>query len=47
MPTHESATSAINLIDEEKQKAPQPVEVEALPCNAMDDIVMRVIATVE
>ena len=43
MPTHQSATSAINLIDE----APRPVEAEALPGNAMDDVVMRVIARVE
>ena len=47
MPTHQSATSAINLLDEENEKAPWPVEVEALPANAMEDAVMRVIARVE
>ena len=43
MPTHQSAASAINLIDEENEQAPQPVKAEALPDNAMDDAVMRVI----
>ena len=43
MPTHQSAASAINLVDE----APWPIEAEALPANAMDDAVMRVIARVE
>ena len=47
MPTHQSATSAINLVDEENEKAPWPVEAAALPGNAMDDAVMRVIARVE
>ena len=39
--------SAINLVDEENEQAPRPVEAEALPGNAMDDTVMRVIARVE
>ena len=47
MPAHESAASAINLVDEENELAPPPVEAEALPGNAMDDVVMRVIARVE
>ena len=47
MPTHQSAASAINLVDEENEQAPRPVEAEALPGNAMDDAVMRVIARVE
>ena len=47
MPTHQSVASAINLIDEENEQAPRPVEAEALPDNAMDDAVMRVIARVE
>ena len=47
MPTHQSATSAINLVDEENEKASQPIEAEALPDNAMDYAVMRVIARVE
>ena len=47
MPTHQSATSAINLVDEENEQAPRPVEAKALPGNAMDDAVMRVIARVE
>ena len=42
-----SAASTINLVDEENEKAPRPVEAEALPGNAMDDAVMRVIARVE
>jgi len=42
-----SAASAINLVDEENKQAPWPVEAEALPGNAMDDAVMRVIARVE
>ena len=41
MPTHQSAAFAINLVDEENQKAPRPVEAAALPGNAMDDDVMR------
>ena len=47
MPTHQSATFAINLVDEENEQVPRPVEAEALPGNAMDDAVMRVIARVE
>ena len=47
MPTHHSTASAINLIVEENEMAPQPIEREALPVNAMDDAVMRVIASVE
>ena len=48
MPTHQSAASAINLVDEENQKAPRPVEAAVLPVNAMDDAdVMRFIARVE
>ena len=47
MPTHQRATSAINLVDEENKQAQRPVEAEALPDNAMDDAVMRVIAKVE
>ena len=47
MPTHQSAASAINLVDEENEKAPRPVEAEALPGNAMDNTMMRVIARVE
>lgn len=47
MPTHQSATSVINLVDEENEKAPRPVEAEARHGNAMDDAVMRVIARVE
>ena len=47
MPTHQSAASAINLVDEENEQAPRPVEAEALPGNAMDDVVMCVIAWVD
>ena len=47
MPTHQSATSAINLVDEENEQVPWPVEAEALPGNARDDTVMHVIARVE
>ena len=47
MPTHQSVASAINLVDEENEQAPRPVEVEALPGNAMDDVAMHVIARVE
>ena len=47
MPTHQSAAFVINLVDEENKQAPRPVEAEALPGNAMDDVVMRVIARVE
>ena len=47
MPTHQSATSAIDLVDEENEQVPWPVEAEALPSNAMDAVVMRVIARVE
>ena len=31
MPTHQSAASAINLVDEENEQVPRPVEAEALP----------------
>ena len=47
MPTHQSAASAINLDDEQNEQAPWPIEAEALPGNATDDAVMRVIARVE
>ena len=47
MPTHQSAASTINLVDEENEQAPQPVEAEALPGYAMDDTMMCVIAKVE
>jgi len=47
MPTHQTAASAINLVDEENEQAPRPVEAEALPGNAMDDAVMHIIARVE
>ena len=47
MPTHQSVASAINLVDEGNEKAPRAVEAEALPSNAMDDAVIRVIARVE
>ena len=47
MPTHQRATSTIIFVDEENEQAPWPAEAEALPANAMDDIVMRVIARVE
>ena len=47
MPTHQSAASAINLAAEENEQVPRPIEAEALPDNAMDDAVMRVIARVE
>ena len=47
MPTHQSAASAINFLDEENKKAPWPIEAEVLPCNVMDNIVMRVITRVE
>ena len=47
MPTHQSAASAINLVDEKNEKVPWPVKAEALPDNVMDDTVMRVIARVE
>ena len=47
MPTNQSAASAINLVYEENEKAPQPVEAEALLDNTMDDAVMRVIGRVE
>ena len=43
MPTHQSVASAINLVNEETEQAPWPVEAEALPSNAMDDAVMHVI----
>ena len=47
MPTNQSAASAINLVDEENEQVPRPVEAEAPPGNVMDDAVMRVIAKVE
>ena len=47
MPTHQSAASAINLVDEENEQAPRPIEAEALPGNVMDNVVMCVIARVE
>ena len=47
MPTHQSTASAINLVDEENEQAPQAVEAEALPGNAMDNTTMRVTARVE
>ena len=47
MPTHQSAASAINLVDEENEQAPRPIEAEVLPNNMMDDAVMHVIARVE
>ena len=47
MTTHQSAASAINLVDEENEQAPRPVEAEALPDDAMDGVVMRVIVRVE
>ena len=47
MLTHQSAASAINLVDEENEKAPRPVEAEALPSNPMDDAGMCVITRVE
>ena len=43
MPTHQSTTSAINLVDKGNKQAPRPVEAEALPGNTMDDAVMRVV----
>ena len=47
MPTHQSAASTINLVDEENEQAPRPVEAAVLLGNAMDDNVMCVIARVE
>ena len=47
MPTHQSVASAINLVDEENEQAPRPVEAQALPDNVMDDAMMRVITRVE
>ena len=47
MRTHQSAASTINLLDEENEKVPRSIKVEALPGSAMDDTVMRVIARVE
>ena len=47
MPTHQSVVSAINLVNEENEQAPRPVEAEALPGNATDNAVMRIIARVE
>ena len=47
MPTHQSAASAINLVDKENEQAPRPIDAEALPDNVMDDVVMHVVARVE
>jgi len=47
MPTHQSATSTINFVDDENEQAPWPVEAEALPGNPMDDAVMRIISRVK
>ena len=47
MPTHQSAASAINLVDEENQKVPWPVEAAELPDNAMDEAVTSVISRIE
>ena len=47
MPNHQSAACAINLVVEENEHAPWPIEADALPGNAMDDSLMRVIARVE
>ena len=47
MPTHQSAASAINLVNEENKQAQWPVEAEALLGNVMDDAVTHVIARVK
>jgi hypothetical protein len=47
MPTHQSAASAINLLDEVNEQVPRPVEAKGVPGNAMDDVVLRIIARVE
>ena len=47
MPTHRSTASTINLLDEVNEQAPQPVEAKGVPGNAMDDVVLRIIAKVE
>ena len=47
MPTHQSAASAINLVDGENEQAPQPGEAKALPGNTMDDAVLCVITSIE
>ena len=47
MPTHRSAASAINLLDEVNEQALWPIEAKGIPSNAMDDAVLRVIARVE
>ena len=47
MPPHQGATSATNLVAEENEQAPRPIEAEAPPGNAMDDAVMRIITRVE
>ena len=47
MPTHQSAASAINLVDEENEKVPRPVEAKVHPGNPMEDAMMCVIAGIE
>ena len=47
MPTHQSAASAINLVDEENEQAPRAIKAKALPGNVMDDAVMRIITRVD
>ena len=47
MTTHQSTAFAINLVHKENKQAPWLVEAEALPDNAMDDVVMCVITRVE
>ena len=47
IPTHQSVASAINLVDEENEQAPRPIEAEALPGNAGDDAMIRVISRVD
>ena len=47
MPTHRSAASAINLLDEVNEQAPWPVKAMGVPGKAMDDVMLRVIASVE
>ncbi|KAE8815980.1 hypothetical protein D1007_06519 [Hordeum vulgare] len=38
MPTHRITASATNLLDEENEKAPLPIEAEALPSNTVDNV---------
>ena len=47
MPTHRSAASTINLLDEVNEQAPRPVEAKGITGNTMDDAVLHVIARVE